>query len=152
MFQLGYSNEQPCGLRRGSAVVRWLELHIRIPPVSWLLSVVNVMFCQIPLRRDDNLFGAVLPGVVYLTVIAIDAWTVRRSWRNGGLLELCKKKLKYLCLGLVLVHFVGLINNIHTRFFFFLLRLCEWMPWQQLRHCFKFQDNSVHFPALLPGC
>jgi len=36
----------PCGLRHGSAAVRWLGLWVQIPPGTWMSSHVSVVCCQ----------------------------------------------------------------------------------------------------------
>jgi len=35
------------GVSCGPAAVRWLLLRVRIPPGSWLLSVVSFVSCQV---------------------------------------------------------------------------------------------------------
>ena len=35
------------GLRRGPAAARLLGLRVRIPPGKWILSLVNVVYCQV---------------------------------------------------------------------------------------------------------
>jgi len=40
-------SQQPRGLRRRSAAASLLRLWVRIPPGSWILSVVSVVCCQV---------------------------------------------------------------------------------------------------------
>jgi hypothetical protein len=66
-------SQWPCGLRRGSAVARFLGSHVRIPPGTWVYLVcvcarVCVCVCgQVQVSATtDHSSGGVLPSVVSL--------------------------------------------------------------------------------------
>jgi hypothetical protein len=40
-------SQWPFSLRRGPAAARLLGLRVRIPPGKWILSLVNVVYCQV---------------------------------------------------------------------------------------------------------
>jgi len=71
-YCIGYMcrSQLPRGLKRESATACLLGLRVRIPPGAWMLSLVNVVCCQVEVSaKSRSLAKGVLPSLVCLSTI-----------------------------------------------------------------------------------